>query len=71
MGQLKQATTILMLASVLLLIASAWPIIEIVYNAVAYGYNYYEIIEFIGPVMGIAASLLLIIGFMMLRDTKK
>jgi hypothetical protein len=53
-----------MLASV------AGEIIEIFYYSSKYGYNYYEIVDFIGPVMGIIAALLFIIGFMTLRDSK-
>ena len=53
-----------------MLVSAAGEIIEIFYYSSTYGYNYYEIVDFIGPVMGIVAALLLVIGFMTLRDNK-
>ncbi len=70
MSQLKKASTILLLASIFILISAAGEIIEIFYYSSAYGYNYYEIVDFIGPVMGIIAALLFIIGFLVMRNDK-
>lgn len=67
MSQSKNALTILILASIFLLIASAWDIVAIFYYSITYGYDFYEIMDFIGPVLGIVASLLLMIGFITLR----
>jgi hypothetical protein len=69
MGQLKKVSTILLLASIFMLVSVAGDIIEIFYYSSAYGYNYYEIVDFVGPVTGIVAALLFIVGFMMLRDS--
>ena len=71
MGQSKKASAILILASVLMLISSVGEIVEIFYYSSTYGYNYYEIVDFVGPVMGIAAALLFIVGFMVLRDSRR
>ena len=70
MGQLKKTSTILLLASIFMLASVAGEIIEIFYYSSIYSYNYYEIVDFIGPAMGIIAALLFIIGFMTLRDSK-
>jgi hypothetical protein len=70
MSQLKNASLILILASVFMLISSAGKIAEIFYYSSTYGYNYYELVDFIAPVTGIVAAILFIIGFMVLRDTR-
>lgn len=70
MIQMKKASIILLLASIFLLVSAAGEIIEIFYYSSTYDYNYYEIVDFIGPVTGIIAALLFIIGFMMLRSDK-
>lgn len=70
MGQSKKASVILILASVFMLISSVGEIVEIFYYSSTYGYNYYEIVDFIGPVMGIVAAILFIVGFMVLRDKR-
>ena len=69
MEKSKNATSILILAAIFMLFSSAAKIIEIFYYSSTYGYSYYEIVDFIGPVTGIIAALLLIIGFMALRDS--
>ena len=69
MKQMKKVATILLLASIFMLFSAAGEIIEILYYSSAYGYNYYEFVDFIGPVMGIVAAILFIIGFMTLRDS--
>ena len=70
MSQLKKASTIILLASIFMLVAAAGEILEIFYYSSVYSYNYYEIVDFIGPVMGIVAAILFIIGFMTLRDSE-
>jgi hypothetical protein len=70
MSQLKNASKVLLLASFFMLVSAGGEIIEIFYYSSAYGYSYYEIVDFIGPVTGIIAALLLVVGFMMLRDKK-
>ena len=68
MSQSKNASAILILASIFLLISSAWNIVLIVYYDIEFwGYIHFDIIDFIGPVMGIVASLLLMIGFIIFR----
>ena len=69
MSQLKKASTIVLLASIFMLVSAAGEILEIFYYSSVYSYNYYEIVDFIGPVMGIVAAILFIIGFMTLRDS--
>jgi hypothetical protein len=69
MGKSKNATLVLILAAIFMLISSVAEIIEMFYYSSTYGYNYYEIVDFIGPVTGIIAALLLIIGFMALRNS--
>jgi CYTH domain-containing protein len=69
MSRLKKMSTILLLASIFMLVSAAGEIIELFYYSSTYGYNYYEIVDFIGPVAGIVAALLFIIGFMTLRDS--
>lgn len=70
MSKKKNATAILILAGVFMLISSAGKIAEIFYYSSTYGYNYYELVDFIGPVTGIVGALLLIVGFMVLRDDR-
>jgi hypothetical protein len=70
MSKTKNATAILILAGVFMLISSGGRIIEIFYYSSTYGYNYYELVDFIGPVTGIVAAILFIIGFMVLRDSR-
>ena len=70
MSKTKNATAILILAGVFMLISSAGKIAEIFYYSSTYGYNYYELVDFIGPVTGIVGALLLIVGFMVLRDDR-
>ena len=70
MSQLKKASLILILASVFMLISSAGKIAEIFYYSSTYGYNYYELVDFIAPVTGIVAAILFIIGFLVLRDAR-
>ena len=70
MSQLKNASKVLLLASIFMLVSAGGEIIEIFYYSSVYGYSYYEIVDFIGPVTGIIAALLLVVGFMMLRDKK-
>ena len=70
MSKLKKTSTILLLASIFMLVSVAGDIIEILYYSSTYSYNYYEIVDFIGPVTGIVAALLFIVGFMTLRDSK-
>ena len=53
-----------------MLFSTAGEIIEIFYYSSTYGYNYYEIVDLIGPVMGIVAALLFIIGFLVIRNDK-
>jgi hypothetical protein len=69
MKQMKKVSTILLLASIFMLVSAAGRIIEILYYSSTYGYNYYEFVDFIGPVPGIVAAILFIIGFMTLRDS--
>lgn len=70
MSGLKKISTILLLASIFMLVSAAGEIIEIFYYSSKYSYNYYEIVDFIGPVMGIIAAFLFIIGFIVLRSEK-
>ena len=70
MSKKKNATAILILAGVFMLISSAGKIAEIFYYSSTYGYNYYELVDFIGPMTGIVGALLLIVGFMVLRDSR-
>lgn len=70
MKQMKKVSTILLLASIFMLVSAAGKIIEILYYSSTYGYNYYEIVDFIGPVTGIIAALLFIIGFLVIRNDK-
>ena len=68
MKQLKKASTILLLASIFMLVSTAGKIIEIFYYSITYDYNYYEIVDFIEPVMGIIGAILFIIGFLVIRN---
>jgi hypothetical protein len=70
MKQMKKASSILLLASIFMLVSAAGEIIEIFYYSSTYGYNYYEFVDFIGPVTGIVAALLFIIGFLVIRNEK-
>ncbi|MBN1784809.1 MAG: hypothetical protein JW815_03640 [Candidatus Bathyarchaeota archaeon] len=70
MKQMKKVSTILLLASIFLLVSAAGEIIEIFYYSITYGYNYYEIVDFIGPVMGIIAAFLFITSFLVIRNEK-
>ena len=68
MNQIKKVSTILLLASIFMLVSASGKIIEIFYYSSTYDYNYYEIVDFIGPVMGIIAAILFIIGFLVIRN---
>jgi len=70
MSQTKNAAAILIVASVFLLISSALNVALMFYYEIEYGY-YYDIIDLIGPSMGVVASFLLMIGFIVLHGSAR
>jgi hypothetical protein len=71
MSAAKNAVAMLIIASIFLLVAFAWDIVLMFYYQLQYPdyYYYYEIIDYVKPIVGIVASLLLMIGFIMLHGS--
>ena len=66
MSQDKNATVILIIASVLLVALSGWNLGELILDFIEYP-GYYDIFDFIWPVLWLVAYILLMIGFIMLQ----
>ena len=66
MGQSNYASVILIIAGVFFVVFSAWNLGRIIIDFIDYP-RYYDIIDFVGPVLWLIASLLLMIGFVILR----
>ena len=66
MSQVKNATDILILAGVIFILMSVWNLGGLILDFIEYP-RYYGVFDFIGPVLWLVASLLLMIGFIILR----